>query len=113
MGPTPTKTIRKATSISDVAFLHPPLCQNKLDFFDKEHPSGSFSIAVFIETHHRDFDDLPEKLREYGPTHDLLYHSPAPRDHAHRIMFHKDFEVLSWLVRIPGRLVNIKYTTSC
>ena len=32
--------------------------QQKLDYFDKEYPNASFSIAVFIETH-QDPDNAP------------------------------------------------------
>lgn len=36
---------------------------SKLDFFDKEFPNGSFAIAAFIETHHRNVEDFPAKLK--------------------------------------------------
>ena len=84
---------------------------SKMDFFDKEFPNGSFGIAAFIETHHRDIDDFPDKLKEYEPTHNF-FHTPAPVEHPHRgiiLLVHKKFKVVSWKVQIQGRLLNLQY----
>ena len=35
--------------------------QEKLIFFDKEFPGGKFDIATFVETHHKNEDDLPDQ----------------------------------------------------
>ena len=85
--------------------------KEKLGFFDKEFPNGLFSIAVFIESHHRNIDDIPLALREYDSTHNL-FHTPAPPGHSHRgiiVLISKAYTVLSWREVIPGRLINIKY----
>ena len=84
--------------------------EDKLNFFDKEYPNGSFGIAAFVESHHRNLDDLPIRFQEYTPTHHLV-HTPAPMSHPHRgiiLLVSKAFELISWKEIIPGRLLNIK-----
>ena len=81
----------------------------KLQFFDKEYPNANFTIAVFLETHHREEDDFPEQLNEYQVTHHLI-HAPAPPDHPFRgiiVLVSKAFDIMQWKVKIPGRLLNI------
>lgn len=83
---------------------------SKLEFFDKEYPNGNFSIAVFLESHHRDVNDFPELLEEFKVTHHLL-HTPAPKEHHHRgiiVLVSKTFDILSYTEKIPGRLLNFK-----
>ena len=83
----------------------------KLDFFDKEFPNASFAIAAFIETHHRSVDDFPDRIKDYQSTHNC-FHTPTPAGYSHRgilLLIHKDLEVSSYNVKIPGRLINVIY----
>ena len=34
----------------------------KLDFFDKEFPEANFSVAAFLETHHKYEGDFPDLI---------------------------------------------------
>jgi len=39
-------------------------------------------------------------------------HTPAPVDQPQRgiiLLVHKNYEVLSWQIKIPGRLLNVRY----
>ena len=84
---------------------------HKLGFFDKELPNAGFSIAVFVETHHKGEEDFPSLLSEYKTTHNIL-HTPTPFDHTHSgviVLVRKDLEILSHNVVIPGRLLNFHF----
>ena len=53
----------------------------KIDFFDKEFPNSQFDIVAFVETHHRDENDLPSYIAQCTFTsfihrHHLTLHMP-------------------------------------
>ena len=54
----------------------------KNDFFDKEFPEASFSVAAFLETHHKNEDDYLDLINEYR-THHHCIHAPTPPDNKH------------------------------
>ena len=84
---------------------------HKMGFFDKEYPNANFAIAVFVETHHRGEDDFPQLFKVYMHTHKVI-HTPTPANHSHSgiiIVIRKDLDVLSSCVKIPGRLLNIRF----
>ena len=84
---------------------------HKMGFFDKEFPNASFALAIFVETHHRGEDDFPNLFKEYETTHNVL-HTPTPPDHSHSgviILIRKDFEIISTMTKIPGRLLNVHF----
>ena len=83
---------------------------HKMGFFDKMFPLANFSIAVFVETHHKGEDDFPSQIIDYKVTHNIL-HTPTPIGHSHRgvlVLVRKDLEILSTSICIEGRLLNFK-----
>ena len=49
---------------------------DKMLFFQNQFPRGDFSIAAFIETHHKNREDLPEDLIHFEISHHLI-HTPT------------------------------------
>ena len=81
----------------------------KMAYFDAEFPHSNFAIAAFVETHHKNEDDLPEELAYYSTTHNV-YHTPT-HDETHAgiiVIISKEYRVVSITEAIPGRLLNIK-----
>ena len=83
----------------------------KMAFFDSKFPNGKFEIAAFIETHHKDDDDLPEELGQYKTSHNVLHTPTHMETHGGIIiLISKDYTITSRTEAIPGRLLNVKYT---
>lgn len=64
-------------------------------FFDKEFPNANFALAIFAETHN-------------------IIHTPTPVGHTHLSVIkviRRDLEIISSVVQIPGRLLNVKFRT--
>ena len=83
---------------------------HKMGYFDKMFPLANFSIAVFVETHHRGEDDFPTLIDEYRVTHNIL-HTPTPPGTSHSgviVLIRKDLLVLSSDIQIVGRLLNFQ-----
>ena len=59
-----------------------PSTAQKMIFFDQEFPEANFSVAAFLETHHKDEDDFPDLINEYR-THHHCIHAPTPSDNTH------------------------------
>ena len=84
---------------------------HKMGFFDKEMPNANFSIAVFVETHHKGEEDFPSLISEYKTTHNILQ-TPTPYDNSHSgviVLIRKDLEIISHVIAIPGRLLNFHF----
>ena len=82
----------------------------KLAFIDKEFPHGKFDKAAFVETHHKNEEDLPDEIREYA-THHHLIHTPTPETHTHSgivVLISKEFEISRKSIILPGRLLNMR-----
>ena len=54
----------------------------KIAFFDKENPQADYTIAAFVETHHRDKNDFPDYIKLRAQNFHIV-HSPAPTTHRH------------------------------
>ena len=66
-----------------MAFGPPLIPRNKKKaFFAKEFPEANFSVAAFLETHHKNEDDFPDVINEYC-THHHCIHAPTPPDNKH------------------------------
>ena len=81
----------------------------KMAFFEKEYPQANFSVAAFLETHHKDEDDFPDLINEYMVTHHCI-HTPTPPDHTHSgiiVLVNKQYDILQSEIKIPGRLLNL------
>ena len=85
----------------------------KMTFFDKEFPDANFSIAAFVETHHKSLEDLSDDFLEYQNTHHLLHTPTNNETHAGiALLLSKNYELISQEEIIPGRLLNVKYATN-
>ena len=74
-----------------------------MGFFDKEFPEANFSVAAFLETHHKNEDDSPDLIREYIITHHCI-HTPTPHDHKHSgiiILISKNYDILHPEIKMP------------
>ena len=81
----------------------------KMTFFDKEFPDANFSIAAFVETHHKSLEDLSDDFLEYQNTHHLLHTPTNNETHAGiALLLSKNYELISQEEIIPGRLLNVK-----
>ena len=57
----------------------------KIVFFDKEFPQANFAIAAFLETHHKNDEDIPDYFHSlqntqhiiHTPTHTQMKHMQA------------------------------------
>lgn len=81
----------------------------KFSFFDSQFQNANFSIAAFVETHHKDDQDFSRDLGQYQQTHNIL-HSPV-KNETHSgiiILVSKDYEILTQSEPLPGRLFNVK-----
>ena len=86
----------------------------KMGFFDKEFPNANFSVAAFVETHHKSEHDFPELIREYALTHHLV-HTPTPLDYSHGgiiVLIDPQYELVQSEVLDPGRLLCLRITHS-
>ena len=81
----------------------------KFNFFDSQFPNAKFSIAAFVETHHKDAFDYVQDFGQYHQTHEIL-HSPVHNEtHSGVILLiSHDYDIISKNDAIPGRLYNVK-----
>ena len=69
---------------------------HKLAYFDKEFPQADFSIAAFLEAHHKNEDDFPDLIHGYSVTHHYV-HTPTPPDHTHSgiiVLVDRQYDIL-------------------
>ena len=100
-----TITLWNSAGLRASAFSTPA----KFNFFDSQFPNAKFSIAAFVETHHKDAFDYAYDLGQYQQTHEIL-HSPVHNEtHSGVILLiSKEYEIISRNEVIPGRLYNVK-----
>ena len=82
----------------------------KTGFFDKQFPVHSFSVAAFVETHHKSELDFPEYIRQSAINHHVV-HAPTPPGYTHGgiiVLINKEYDVLHSQIADPGRLLNIR-----
>ena len=81
----------------------------KMGFFDKEFKRTQFSVAAFVETHHRTEDDFPFSIKHHAPHYHLI-HTPATKTHKAAgiiVLIHESFQIVQADGPIPGRLLNV------
>ena len=86
-----------------------PSTAQKMEFFDKEFPEANFSVAAFLETHHKNEDDFPDLSNEYCTRHHCI-HAPTPPDNTHSgiiLLVNKQYDVLHSEIKMPGRMLNV------
>ena len=83
---------------------------DKMLYFQNQFPKHDFSIAAFIETHHKNREDLPEDLLHYENSHHLIHTPTQNETHAGIVvLLSRQFDIKSQSEVIPGRLLNIKF----
>ena len=81
----------------------------KLTFFDDQFKNANFSIAAFVETHHKGDQDFSIELGQYARTHQIL-HSPT-KDETHAgiiLLISREYEVITQVEALPGRIFNVR-----
>ena len=82
---------------------------DKMLYFQNQFPKRDFSIAAFIETHHKNKEDLPEDLLLFENSHHLIHTPTQNETHAGIVvLLSRQFDIKSQSEIIPGRLLNIK-----
>ena len=84
--------------------------EKKIAFFDNQFPMANFSIAAFVETHHKSEEDFPDEIKEYGVSHHIL-HTPTDTTETHGgiiVLITKEYNIISSKELITGRFINIK-----
>ena len=82
---------------------------DKFSFFDDQFKNANFSIAAFVETHHKVDQDFSKELGQYAQTHQIL-HSPT-RDETHAgiiLLISREYEVITQVEALPGRIFNVR-----
>ena len=77
----------------------------KLAFFDKEFQNSNFDVACFVETHHRDANDIPEMISQFK-SHYHLVHTPTPTGESHAgiiALVSKSFELSNTDILVARR----------
>ena len=86
-----------------------PTSRSKAMYFEKEY-GNDFDIAFFLETHHRNEDDIPREILRYQNTHHII-HSPVAEDETYAGIIgiiKNDYDIISTKHVIQGRILNIK-----
>ena len=82
---------------------------SKALFFEKTFRTN-FDMAFFVETHHKNYKDIPLELLRYQNTH-RIFHSSAPENEPFSgiigLISH-NYKILNTEECIQGRMINIK-----
>ena len=81
----------------------------KMGFFDKEFPNANFTVAAFVETHHKTENDFPDLIQEYA-LYNHAIHSPRTPEQTHTgiiVLISEAYDILQSKIIIPGRLINV------
>ena len=83
----------------------------KFAFFDSQFSNAKFSIAAFVETHHKDDQDFTPDFGQFEKTHNII-HSPATNE-THSgiiVLISTDYEIVGKSDPLPGRILNVRLT---
>ena len=81
--------------------------ESKVSFFDNQFRNAKFSIAAFVETHHKNTDDFSAELGQYDQTHTILHTHATNETHSGIILLiSKEYEILQHREALPGRIFN-------
>jgi hypothetical protein len=81
---------------------------SKFSFFDSQFPKANFSIAAFVETHHKDYQDFSAELNQFQTTHNIVHSAVLNETHSGVILLiSKNYEIVKTRDPIPGRLINL------
>ena len=80
-------------------------------FFEKSF-KNSFDFFFFLETHHKDENDIPNELMRYEDTYDIV-HSPRDENNTYTGiigLIRKEYKVTDIEQTIQGRILTLKLT---
>ena len=86
-----------------------PRSHEKVLFFEKNQ-KNNFDIAFFIETHHKNEDEIPSEIFRYQQTHHIV-HTPATKSETFSGivgLVNKEYEIKEEKELVQGRVLNIK-----
>ena len=81
----------------------------KMGFYDKEFPNANFTVAAFVETHHKTENDFPDLIQDYA-LHNHVIHSPRTPEQTHTgiiVLISEAYDILQSKTIIPGRMINV------
>ena len=81
----------------------------KANYFRKEFGTN-FDIAFLIETHHKNFESIPDELLSYQSTHHII-HSAAASDEPYSGivgLVSRNYEIVKVSHLIQGRIINVR-----
>ena len=86
-----------------------PTSRNKALFFEKQFITD-FQAAFFLETHHKEFNEIPPELLRYQNTHHIVHSSAAEEESYTGIigLIKNEYEIVKSTSLIQGRMLNVK-----
>ena len=84
---------------------------NKVLFFENRY-KNDFDFFFFLETHHKDKNEIPNELMRYEDTHDII-HSERDENETHSgiiALIRKEYKVHGIENIIQGRILGLKIT---
>ena len=82
---------------------------SKSNYFQKEF-GAKFDIAFLIETHHKNFESIPDEILSYQSTHHII-HSAAASDEPYSGvigLISRNYEIVQVSHLIQGRILNVR-----
>ena len=87
-----------------------PSTLSKVMYFEKTF-KNSFDFFFFLETHHKDENEIPNELMRYKDTHHIIHSKVEGETHAGIIgLVRKEYEVKEVKHLIQGRILNFLIT---
>ena len=83
--------------------------QNKALYFEKEH-KNDFTVAFFIETHHKSENEISKEILRYQGTHHIVHTAASDKEPYSGIigLVRKDYDIIEQNELIQGRILNLK-----
>ena len=83
--------------------------QNKALYFEKEH-KNDFTVAFFIETHHKSENEISKEILRYQGTHHIVHTAASNKEPYSGIigLVMKDYDIIEQNELIKGRILNLK-----
>ena len=85
----------------------------KANYFQKEF-GAKFDIAFFVETHHKNGEEIPDEILSYQSTHHII-HSAAASDEPYSGIIgivSRNYEIVKVTHLIQGRILNVRLKQS-
>ena len=82
-----------------------PSTAQKMAFFDKEFPEANFSVAAFLETHHKNEDDFPDLINEYCTVASYFWYTSDMTSCILKSQCPAGCSMCVWYIRLPNMLI--------